>query len=194
MPFTSEAFWVATSALAAVALLCVTAVYAWVAYIQLWEAHRPRLLVALRTNQGGQFMLLHIENVGTTPATNLRFTFDRPVHRTFGDKCDLRDIPLFAKGLRALPPNTPSRFGLGVAFSYLDENVDRTKHPTSFTISASYDYKGRTIREAFPFDVEDQYASSSVERDNLDEFARKFPDEFRRALQELATAIESRNA
>jgi len=194
-----ETFWVATSALATVALLAVTGAYVWATFRllaatrqQLWEASRPRLLVAVRTNQGGQFMVLHIENVGASPAFNLRLNLDRPVHQAFGDNKDLREMPLFANGLRMLPPNTPTRFGLGVAFTYLDEKADRTKHPLSFDVSATYERDGRTIRDQFPVDIFDQYSRSTVERDNLDEFGKKFPDEFRRGVRDLIAAIEAR--
>lgn len=194
----TDAFWVATTALATVALLAVTAAYAWatfrlvsVAREQLWEASRPRMLVAARTNQGGQFLLIHVENVGASPARNLRLSIDRPVHRTFGKKDDLREISLFANGVRAFPPNTPSRYGLGGSFDFLSDNADRQKHPLSFTVSASYEHNGRTICDSFPIDLENQYASSSVERDNIDEFGKKFPEEFKQAARDIARAIES---
>jgi hypothetical protein len=194
----TEAFWVATSALATVALLCVTAAYVWVTYRmlqaareQLWVSSRPRMLVAARTNQGGQFLLIHVENVGVSPARNLKLTIDRPVHRNFGKKEDLREIPLFRNGLRALPPDTPSRFGLGTSFEYLTEEIDRAKHPLAFTVTTTYEHDGRTIRDSFPIDIEDQYAWSSIERDNLDEFSRKFPDEFNRAAGDIVRALES---
>ena len=194
----SEAFWVATTALATVALLTVTAAYAWATFRlvdtardQLWEASRPRMLVAARTNQGGQFLLIHVENVGASPALNLRLHIDRPVHRNLGKKEDIREIPLFANGLRALPQNTPSRFGLGGSYDYLADKTDRAKHPLSFTINASYEHNGRTIREVFPIDIEDQYSWSSVERDHIDEFGKKFPDVFNRAVRDIVTAMRS---
>lgn len=196
---TGEAFWVATSALATVALLAVTAAYAWATYRllqaardQLWEASRPRMLVAVRTNQGGQFLLLHVENVGVSAAYNLQLSVDRAVHRTFGKKEDIREIPLFANGVRALPPKTPSRYGLGVSFSYLNEEVDRALHPVSFAVSVSYEHNGRIIYEEFPIDIENQYAWSSVERDNIDEFGKKFPDDFKQAARSIVRAIEAR--
>lgn len=199
MPATDEVFWVAATALATIALLSVTAAYAWATFRlvqaardQLWEASRPRMLVAARTNQGGQFLLLHIENVGTSPAYNLRIGIDRAVHRDFGRMEDIRDAPLFRNGLRALPPKTPSRFGLGSSFDYLAEDTDRSKHPLSFSVTATYEHNGRIITDTFPIDVEDQFAWSSIERDSLDEFARKFPDEFKRAVRDVVTSIRSK--
>jgi hypothetical protein len=194
------AFWAATSSIATVALLVVTAAYALITYWllqaareQSWESSRPRLVVAAQTNQGGQFMLLHIENVGVSTAYNLRLSIDRPVHRMIGDKRDLRDVPMFANGLRALPPHTPSRFGLAGSHQYLADEVDRDKHPLSFLIEANYDHNGRSIREEFPIDIENQYSLSSIERDHLDEFGKKFPDQFERAIGSLTRAIEGQD-
>jgi hypothetical protein len=149
------------------------------------------MLVAVRTNQGGQFLLVHVENIGVSPARNLRLHIDKALHRNFGAKEDLRDAPFIRDGLRAFPPSTPSRFGLGSSYSYLADDADRSKHPLSFTITATYEHGGRTLSDSFPIDVENQYAWSSVERDNLDEFGKKFPDEFKRAAREMVSALES---
>jgi len=150
------------------------------------------MIVAARTNQGGQFLLLHVENVGLSPAYNLRLSVDQPVHRMFGEEGDIADIPMFRNGLRALPPNTPSRYGLGTSFDYLADETDRSKHPLSFTITATYEHDDRVICDNFPIDIEDQYAWSSIERDNMDEFGRKFPDEFKRAVREIVSAIATK--
>lgn len=195
---TTDASWVATSALATVALLCVTAAYAWITYRMLqatreqsWQASRPRLLIAARTNQGGQFLLLHIENVGVGVAHELRLDLDRPVHRMVGEREDFRELPFFKNGLRALSPNTPSRFGIAGSFDYLAENADRSKHPLSFEITATYMHERRRIVERFPIDIEDQYGSSSVERDYVDEFGKAFPAQFEHGVRQIVSAIES---
>lgn len=200
-PVDSQMIWTATSSLATVALLIVTAVYAWITFhmlkaarSQIWENSRPRLLIAARTNQGGQFLLIHIENIGPSLARNLRLKFDRPVHQQFGQNEDIGEAPLFATGVRAFPPHSPSRFGLGVAFRYLDENVDRTKHPLNFCVHASYEHEGKLIEEDFPLDLNEQYQRSTVERDYLEDFSKKFPDEFSRAARNITSAISKISA
>jgi hypothetical protein len=192
--------WIATSALATVALLIVTAAYVWITWKMLqaareqsWQTMRPRLLVAARTNQGGQFLVVHIENVGASPAQNLRLSIDRPVHRMIGDNQDLRELPFFKNGLRSLPPSTPTRFGLGGAIQYFGAKADRSIHPLSFTLTATYTFEGRAIVEQFPIDIEDQYLSSTIERENIDEFGKNFPAKFERGIRDIVEAIESLN-
>jgi hypothetical protein len=191
-----QMLWTATSSLATVALLIVTAAYAWATFQmlntakhQMWEASRPRMLIAARTNQGGQFLLIHVENVGVSSAHNLRLEISCPVHQNFGANDSLNDKPLFAQGLRSFPPRTPVCFGLGVAFTYLNDSTDRDLHPSSFDIVARYQHDGRSIQEKFPIDINEQYSYSLVERDSGEDFAKKFPDLFTRAARELNRSI-----
>lgn len=64
-------------------------------------------------------------------------------------------------------------------------------HPLSFTVSVTYEHNGRVIADTFPIEIENQYAWSSVERDNIDEFGKKFPDDFKRAARDIVRAIEA---
>jgi hypothetical protein len=110
-----------------------------------------------------------------------------------GDNQDLRELPFFKNGLRSLPPSTPTRFGLGGAIQYFGAKADRSIHPLSFTLTATYTFEGRAIVEQFPIDIEDQYLSSTIERENIDEFGKNFPAKFERGIRDIVEAIESLN-
>lgn len=180
-------------------LLLVTGIYAWLTYKlvqaseqQAWEISRPRVVVALQSNQGGQFLLLHIENTGLTGAENLRLSVDRPVRQQFGANNDITAAPIFQDGLKLFQPRLPIRLGLGVAHAYLNEGVDRNQHPLSFTVTAEYSGAGRRLQEVFPIEVEAQLSSTLIDRDYAEEFSRTFPDKFERQMKAVVGALKAR--
>lgn len=177
-------------------LLLATWIYAWLTWrlvraseAQSWEIARPRVLVSLQTTQGGQYMVLQIENLGLLPANDLKIEIDRPLFSQVAGKQDIREIPLFKHGLSSLFPRTRIRIGLGVAFNYLKEDVDRMKHPLAFEIRAHYSSPGKEIFDTFPIDVERQLLRTAVDRDYLDDFGREFPNMFAKHMREIASAI-----
>jgi len=191
--------WTGLTAILTFGLLLATSVYAWLTHRlviagerQSWEISRPRLVVALRTNQGGQLVVLHIENIGLTAAEKLQLVIDRPVFQTFGGRSDVREIPIFKQGLAALPPQTQVRIGLGVAFEYFDDALDREKHPLTFSIQASYRAGERLLNETFTLNMRDQLEGTLAETNYVEDFARKFPDQFSKAVQSLARALQGK--
>lgn len=192
-----NAVWLAATPLLTLGLLVVTGVYAYLTYRlvksseqQSWEVSRPRLVVALRTNQGGQFLMLHIENIGMTPADELRLALDRPVNQQFGKVKDIRETPILKEGLPSLPPQTRVRIGIGVAHSYLHEDADRQLHPLSFEVTATYKSGDRNISERFPLDVERQLNATLLDQDYLEEFGRNFPEKFSKEMRDLVRELK----
>lgn len=191
--------WSAATVVLTLGLLIATGVYAWLTYRLVnaseqhsWEVSRPRLLIALRANQGGQFFILHIENVGLTSAEEVQLTLDQPVHQQFGRADDIQNVPVFKEGLRSFPPRTPIQIGLGVGFSYLGSEVDRSKHPLSFKVTATYKSGARVITEKFPIDVRQQYDATLLRRDYVEDFARNFPDKMSKDMRELIRLLRDR--
>lgn len=193
-------FWSAASAIAGIGVLVVTAVYAWlthrlakVAEKQSWEAGRGRVVVSVGSNQGGQLLLLEIANVGVGSAESLRVEIDKPLHQQLGQNRPVTEAPLFVDGLRALPAGKVMKFALGVSFRWLNEEVDRSLHPTSFDVRVRYKTLGRDINESFPIDIEQQYSLSAVDRDYLDDFGRTFPEKFEKSVRNLQRSIDKLN-
>lgn len=193
-----SAFWSAASAVAGIGVLAVTAVYAWLTHRlaraaerQIWDSGRARLVVSIGSNQGGQLLLLEIENVGTSSAENLRVEIDRPLHQQLGQNRAVTEAPFFVHGLRALPPKRPVKFALGISFRWLDPNADRTLHPSTFDVTARYKTLGRHICEVFPIDIEQQLSLSAVDRDYLDDFGRTFPEKFEKSVRSVQRSIDN---
>jgi hypothetical protein len=93
-------FWSAASAVAAIGVLLITAVYAWLTYrlakaaeAQIWQSSRAAIVASVTTNQGGQLFLLHIANVGSSPARNLRVSVNQPLHAQLSHNKSITDAP-----------------------------------------------------------------------------------------------------
>jgi hypothetical protein len=100
----------AIGALSAVVLTVITAIYVYLTGRLAKESQamrlamlRPELAVYLSPDEGAPlFMLLRIENIGSGPAYQLRFSTDRPFQTE--DEVDLRELGIFRKGLSFLAP------------------------------------------------------------------------------------------
>jgi hypothetical protein len=189
-------FWSAASAVAAIGVLVVTAVYVWLTHrlakaaeSQIWEASRARILVSVGTNQGGQLFLLEFLNVGNAPAEDLEVAINHPIHQQLGQKKPITDAPFFKDGVRSFPPQHPVKFALGVSFRWLDEKADRSIHPVKFDVEVRYRTFGRLIKDKFPINIENQYSFSAMEKDYVEEFSRNFPDKFVSSIRDLNRTI-----
>ncbi|WP_375285902.1 hypothetical protein [Sphingomonas sp.] len=190
-------FWSAASAVSAIGVLLITALYAWLTYrlakaaeAQVWEASRARVVASVGTNQGGQLFLLEIENLGSSPAENLYVKIDKPLHQQLGRDLPVTDAPFFKNGVRSFPSGKPLKFALGVSFRWLDDKTDRDLHPVTFDVTVTYRTFGRQISDVFQIDMENQYSLSAVDKDYLEEFGRTFPDKFERSLRDLNRSIQ----
>jgi len=190
--------WAGATSILTLGLLIVTGIYAWLTHRlakageqQSWEMARPRIVVALGSNQGGQFVFLEIKNIGMTPAEELMLSFDRAVHQQFGGGDDIREVPILKEGVRSYPPGAVVRIGLGIGFSYLEDGVDRDRHPLSFTVTAKYTGGRRVLTEEFPIDIHRQLRATLLDRNYSDDFARTFPDRFSKEMRALASALKS---
>jgi hypothetical protein len=191
-----SSFWSAASAVAAIGVLLVTGVYAWLTFrlakaaeLQIWESSRARMSVSATTNQGGQLLLLEFENVGGSPAGDLQVRIDRPLYQQLGSERLVTDAPFFNEGVRAFPAKRSIKFALGVTFRWLSEETDRTRHPSTFDIATTYRTLGKTITESFPIDIERYFSLSAVDKDYTEEFGRTFPDEFKRSMRDINRSL-----
>lgn len=189
-------FWSAASALSATGVLIFTAFYVRLTYRlakaaehQIWVSSRAQMSVSITTNQGGQLFLLAFENIGASPAENVRVRIDKPLHQQLGHNNSFSDFPFIKEGVRSLPPRHPIKFALGVSFRWLEESADRSIHPVSFNVLVNYETQGRFIEEVFPIDIERQFSLSARDKNYLDEFGRNFPDKFERSMGDVSRAL-----
>ena len=193
-----SAFWSAVSAITSIGVLLFTARYVWlthklarIAEIQSWEAGRARVIAILRTNQGGQMLLLDIQNVGAGVAEDLKVSVSKPLFQQFGELREITEAPFFKDGMRAMPPKSSIPFGIGVAHQWLNQQTDRDKHPSSFEVTVEYTTSGRSISDKFPIDIVQQLYFSAVDRDYVDDFARRFPDKFEKGIRDLERHLKT---
>lgn len=193
----SQEFWSAASAIAGIGVLLVTSIYAWLTHrlakaseYQSWSSSRARVIVSVGTNQGGQLFYLECSNVGLSPAENLMLSIDRPLYQKLSGQLEISEAPLFANGLRSFAPGQPISFALGVSHEWLDRKTDRDLHPNIFEITARYESLGKQVEDTFKFDLESQFNLSLINRDDFQEFARKFPQVYKDGQVGIRRSIE----
>lgn len=185
---------------ATVGLLVVTIAYSYfthqlvkVARLQRLESIRPRLQVAVVATQRGMFFVLRLENVGLSPALNFKATIDRDVHRQYGNRGRINDIPFFREGVPAFMPHTPVDVGLGVSHEYLADNVDRSKHPASFAVKATYEFEGKRYEECYPLEVHDLYAETVMRHTEMTDLVKTLKEEVGKPLKEASRHLQPRS-
>jgi hypothetical protein len=194
----SVEFWQAVSALSSIILIAITGVYAYLTHRlvraaeeQAWEANRAHVIAKISTNQGGQLLLLHFENIGKAAAKNLSVKLDKPVHKRLGSKDDLREMPFIKSGLSYFPPGTPVKYSIAASHQWLGETVDRSLHPKNFVVELEYSTLGRLVNESVKIDVVDQLFMSAIDRDYIDDFGRQFPDKFSKGIDSVVRKLDA---
>jgi hypothetical protein len=144
---------------------------------------------------------LVIDNLGGSPASDMKLTLDRPVRQNWGEELDIAQFPAFQNTIPSFSPHSPMTFSFGITHLYLNDNNNRKKHPLTFLVKARYRYSGQNFEESFPIDVYSQVHSTARKIDHLEEFAKRFPtqfDSFARMLShsgaEIATELRGRRA
>lgn len=137
--YTAAATWVAAfAATGTLGVLVVTARYArnqFEATQDLRRAQtRPYVVPSIDVEQQ-MFFMLRVENVGTTPAYNVRLTFDPPPRSTMGDMEDLR---MLKEPIPSMPPGQAFRAGWETAPTVFGEDGSYP-HPLSYRVTATYD-------------------------------------------------------
>lgn len=185
--------------LATLGLLLVTIAYSYFTYqlavvgrLQRFEAIRPRIQVAVVATQRGQFFVLRLENIGISAAADFKVTLDQDIYRTYGDKGRLNDVPFIKNGVPAFMPNTPVEIGLGVSSSFLGDEVDRTKHPACFCITATYVFESQTIQEQFPIEMHDLYSETMISHTEMSDLAKALRDDVAKPLKEAVRLLKSK--
>jgi hypothetical protein len=187
--------WSGVTSLLTVGLLVATCIYAWLtrklviaSEKQLSELTRPRLLVTVTAKDGGRWLALKIENTGLSTATNLLLSIDRPVFQDHTGK-NIQELPFFSGKNLTLSPGIATSYVLGTSRMWLDNNTDRTRHPSQFSISASYNFSDREFEDSFYLDIESQFNKSLIEIDYNEKYYREFPRTLKQSFKDVVVAL-----
>jgi hypothetical protein len=126
----SVGLWDALASISTFALLIVTGVYAYLTHKiaqateeNSWQINRAIVSARINVTQRALLSVL-FENLGKTPAKDLKITISRPVFQMISDKKDISEVPMIKNGLENFPPNFPVEIYLGTTFDWLDKEAD----------------------------------------------------------------------
>lgn len=139
--FASADVWIAVGTWATVVVLALSLYFAFKqvneAAALRREQTRPYVVLSIDVEQQTLFMLV-VENVGSTPAFDVKLDFDRPLQSNLGE---LHQVRMFNEPIPMIPPGRRFR----VAWeSSLEVFKDDYPHPLTYTATAIYaDHHGR---------------------------------------------------
>ena len=160
-------------------LVLITAFYAWVTYrilraneaiveamTQQTEAQtRPYVVAAISVRTGTTLFCLEIQNTGKSPAVNLKLGIDRDFY-PHGEKREdhnLAKLVAFTQPIESLAPGTRLVFNLGVGGKVFSPDVGDELCPKVFTITAEYEFGGKSYREPTTLDIRPMLRGSVVQ-------------------------------
>ncbi len=128
---------------------------------------RPYVAVVPFVRPHTTLLYLRVSNMGKAAAQNLHLSLDRDFFQ-FGDannpQRNLRNVSAFSMPIDSFPPGMELIFGLGQGHMVFSENAQPDVCPTQFSITATYDFFGKSVTEINQIDLR-PYASSEGARD-----------------------------
>lgn len=193
----SVSFWDALASTSTFALLIVTGVYAYLTHKiaqateeNSWQVNRA--IVSARLNISQRALLgIVFENLGKTPAKDLKIKITRPVFQMINEEKEISEIPMIKNGLENFPPNFPVEIYLGTTFQWLNKEADRERFPSVFNIVITYKTFGKTMNETVTIDVINQLDSMGAQLDSADDFFRNFPNKHIKSLDKISAKIDA---
>ena len=184
------------------ALVVVTAFYAWVTFRILraneevveamrkqTEAQlRPYVVVAPTVRTGTTLMCLEVQNTGNSPALGLRLHMDRDFypHAEKRESENIAKLPAFSEVVESLAPGARLIFVLGVGGSIFSAGADETLCPKVFHVRAEYSFAGTGYTEDNIIDVRPMLHSTTSQDPEATELER-----LRKSLESL---LKQRNS
>jgi len=158
-------------------LVLITGFYAWVTFkilkankgvlremMEQREAfYRPYISISPIVYSDNPMFFLKIKNTGQTAAHKLKLTLDRDFYQ-FGDKKDeknLRNMSAFTEVIDSFVPGAEMLFYLAQGFVIFGEEANREITPSSFTVTAEYEYSGKKVKEITIIDLK-PYSNSAI--------------------------------
>jgi hypothetical protein len=179
------------------ALVVITGLYAWATF-RILRANEavvaamkeqteaqlcPYIVVSAFPRVGTTLLLLRVENVGRSPAQNLRMSMDRDFfpHAERREHENIAKIPAFVEPIRSLAPGAQVTFILGVGHVIFRASEDVC--PRVFNVHAEYMGGSRNYIDEHTVDLRPMMHSSVV-HDPIAEEVEKL----RKSLEKLLTA------
>ena len=150
------------------ALVVITGFYAWVTFRimranertvaamgdQVDSVTRPYVNVGLLTLPNSHIFYLRVTNSGKTGARNVRLVLDRDFFQ-YGcpDGTNLREVVAFREPIQQLSPGTELVFGLALGPQLVGDHLNAALTPPVFSITATYSYGDKTVKEETTIDV-----------------------------------------
>jgi hypothetical protein len=154
---------------------------------QMEATTRPYITVSPFIRPKALFLYLRVSNTGRTAAENLRLTLDRDFFQ-WGSKehpaKNLKTQSAFAQPIDSFAPGAELLFGLGQGWVLFGEDADQAVTPVQFSVTATYEFLGKTMEETTRVDLR-PYAGSEGEADPLIEELERI----RKELEELPNAL-----
>lgn len=152
-------------------LAILTGIYVYVTYkilnankaliqrMVLESEEQKRAYINIRASDRAKaIVFLIIKNIGKTAAKNIKFKLDKDIKR-FGNRENLKDIPLFKEGVTFFPPE--SEYQIDVAQFWLffpdEKNNNREVLPSEFKITCTYETLGKIYTEETIIDIKSTY-------------------------------------
>lgn len=130
---------------------------------------RPYVTVTPFIRPHTTLLYLRVNNVGKTAAHNLLLSLDRDFFQ-FGElnrpDRNLKTISAFSTPIDSFAPGIELIFGLAQGFVIFGDGGKTGACPTQFSITATYEYLGRSITEVNRIDLR-PYIGSEGERDPI---------------------------
>jgi hypothetical protein len=150
-------------------LVMITGFYAWATFrilrandkvVSVMEEQavamgRPYVTVTPFVLPGTPLISLKIANTGQSAATNLRLIIDRDFYK-FAEKQESKNIAnfkAFREPIEMFAPGTELTFDLAQGFKMFGNGADSDVVPTTFTITASYEFSGKKVEERNVIDL-----------------------------------------
>ena len=165
------------------ALVVITAVYAWATFLILkaneavvvamqaqTEAQlRPYVVAYVSTRTGTTLLHLWIENTGKSAAVDLTMTMDKSfLQNAERAGLDISKVPAFSHPIASLAPGARLPFVLGVGHALFGEGADAVS-PKVFSISTSYRFESRRYEENNTIDLRPLLHTTAVQDPIADE-------------------------
>jgi hypothetical protein len=181
-------------------LVIITAFYAWATYLilranqgvlasaeaQTEALSRPYINAILYLVSGTNIFALRIENTGHTAAQNVTLTLDRDFF-AFGEKIEeknLKNLNAFSQPIQSFGPGARIDFWLGQGVHLFDGDAKAKVTPQVFSISATYEYFGKSVTEDTTIDFR-PYLMTDIPREPL---VQEMKD-IKKAIDELKNCL-----
>lgn len=112
---------------------------------------------------------LLIENVGNSPAYNVKFDLDRDFYQHGKEDRNIKEFPIFTNVIKSIAPRTSYHIDLAQYQLFHEKNRNDSIIPISFTITAKFSYRSmfflKTVEEKTTIDMKPTYMTKIVPSD-----------------------------